>query len=143
MNSKLNSTASANTNDVINFMSGHFQTRELKPNNLISNSWCRSILDHGLDPLQKDLRTMLTSTEVHDQIIDLEDFYDIAKAGAQNLAQQLTGAGYAVILTNNQGVTILTSCHPSNKKHGIILASLKAPFGKSLSLVQVRYQQYF
>lgn len=97
-------------------MSGHFQTRELKPNNLISNSWCRSILDHGLDPLQKNRRTILTSTEVHDQIIDLEDFCHIAKAGAQNLAQQLTGAGYAVILTNNQGVTLHTSCHPSRKK---------------------------
>ena len=112
MNSKLNSA----TNDVINFMSRHFQTRELKPDNLISNSWCRSILDHGLDPSQKDLRTILTSTEVHDQTIDVEDFCHIAKAGAQNLAQQLTGAGYAVILTNNKGVTIHASCHPSSKK---------------------------
>jgi len=111
MNNKLNS----NVDDVINFMSGHFQTRNLNPNNVISNSWCRSILDHGLEPSQKDARAILTSAEVHDQILDVEDFCHIAKEGAQNLAQQLTGAGYAVILTNNEGVTLHSCCHPSSK----------------------------
>ncbi len=97
--------------DVVHHVSGYLQARDLNPDNIISSSWCRSVIDYGLDPSQKDLRTILSTDEVRDQTADIQDFFHIAKVGTQNLAQRLTGAGYAVILTNSKGVTLYSSCH--------------------------------
>ncbi|MGH1429853.1 MAG: sigma-54-dependent Fis family transcriptional regulator [Neptuniibacter sp.] len=111
MTTKLNST----TQDVVSYISSHFHARSLKPDSIISSSWCRSVVNHGLDPTQKDLRAILTKNEVAEQINNIEDFFHIAKVGSQNLSQRLNGAGYAVILANKKGLTLYSSSHSSSE----------------------------
>ncbi|MDO6711199.1 sigma-54-dependent Fis family transcriptional regulator [Aliiglaciecola sp. 2_MG-2023] len=94
------------TNDVIAFMTGNFQKRDVKPNEMIVNSWQRSILKYGLDPHKQSEVEILSSSEMQQQLQRQEDFLNIAKHGVTGLAKRISNAGFSVVLTDETGLTL-------------------------------------
>ncbi|MEP4890932.1 MAG: sigma-54-dependent Fis family transcriptional regulator [Aliiglaciecola sp.] len=94
------------TNDVIAFMTGNFQNRDISPSEKIVNSWQRSILKYGLDPYKQKEVEILSSTEMQQQLQRQEDFLDIAKHGVTGLSKRISNAGFSVVLTDETGLTL-------------------------------------
>lgn len=72
---------------------------------LIVDSWSRSKSDHGLDPAQIDIDVVSKST-LSAYRDELGDVVSIARAEMENLAAQISGSGYALLLTDARGVIL-------------------------------------
>ncbi|WP_437614637.1 sigma-54-dependent Fis family transcriptional regulator [Erwinia sp. V71] len=73
---------------------------------LISDSWRRCVDAYGLDPFRMQQAQILSAHELHDHRAPLDEFITIARQGMNQLYQQVAPAGYVVLLTDAQGVTI-------------------------------------
>ncbi|GAB3676941.1 sigma-54-dependent Fis family transcriptional regulator [Salinisphaera aquimarina] len=72
---------------------------------VIAGSWDRCIRDYGLDPAQIDLDVVSPSTlSAHRD--ELGEVVSIARAEMENLAAQISGSGYALLLTDAEGVIL-------------------------------------
>ncbi|MES1925979.1 sigma-54-dependent Fis family transcriptional regulator [Salinisphaera sp. T31B1] len=72
---------------------------------LIAGSWDRCIHDYGLDPAQIELDVVSASTlSAHRD--ELGEVVSIARAEMENLAAQIAGSGYALLLTDAHGVIL-------------------------------------
>jgi transcriptional regulator of acetoin/glycerol metabolism len=103
------------SNDVIAFMTGNFKERNVQPSDKIVNSWQRSILQYGLDPHKKNNVQVLSSQDMQHKLQQHEDFLNIAKHGVTGLSKRIANAGFSVVLTDENGVTLDTRL-PGNIK---------------------------
>ncbi|MEQ8800063.1 MAG: sigma-54-dependent Fis family transcriptional regulator [Phycisphaerales bacterium] len=77
------------------------------PGQLIGGSWKRCLEDYGLDPGRIAV-DVLTHRELAEHRDHIGEVIDIARAEMENLAAQIAGSGYALLLTNAEGVIL---CH--------------------------------
>ncbi|MDO6695229.1 sigma-54-dependent Fis family transcriptional regulator [Aliiglaciecola sp. 3_MG-2023] len=94
------------SNDVVAFMTGNFQERDIQPSETIINSWQRSIQKYGLDPHKQSEVEILSSHELQQELQRQEDFLNIAKHGVTGLAKRISNAGFSVVLTDENGLTL-------------------------------------
>ena len=73
---------------------------------LIHRSWLRCLHEHRLDPTRMQEAVILPRERLREHQDPLEDFLPIARHGLESLYQQVAGMGYAVLLTDAQGVTV-------------------------------------
>ena len=99
----------------------------LRHDQIIRDSWMRCVHDHKLDPARMQEAIILPGHEVREHQEQLEDFLHIARYGLQTLYHQVAGLGYAVLLTDSQGVTVDfigdIQLDPSLRKAGLYLGS--------------------
>ncbi|MBY8964862.1 sigma-54-dependent Fis family transcriptional regulator [Algiphilus sp.] len=87
-----------------------------QPESNISSSWSRCINSHGLDPSRR------YSPRVEDvnRIAELEDQYDtlidIARLEMDALYEQIAGSGYALLLTDANGIILCDKVDPNLSK---------------------------
>lgn len=93
-------------NDVVSYVTDNFKKRNIKPDTLVSRSWERSILDYGLDPDKGTEVEILTPQELQNQIERHQSYLQIARNGLNGLAKRINPANYAVLLTDEIGVTL-------------------------------------
>lgn len=72
----------------------------------IRDSWQRCVESHGLDPSRMQAARILPWQELREHREHLEEFRRIARHGLSMLYQQIAPAGYVVLLTDAQGVTV-------------------------------------
>jgi transcriptional regulator of acetoin/glycerol metabolism len=72
----------------------------------IARSWTRCIDDYGLDPASQGDPRVVSENELADRQIALSDLLGFARTEMASLYQQIAGSGYAIALTDSDGVVI-------------------------------------
>jgi transcriptional regulator of acetoin/glycerol metabolism len=70
------------------------------------NSWCRSLASYELDPGRADAPRILSSHDLRSFQAPMERFLRIARLGIERLHERIRDAGYVVLLTDRNGVTV-------------------------------------
>jgi len=73
---------------------------------VIRDSWMRCIHEHKLDPTRSQEAIILPYHQLREHQDQIDDFLHIARHGLETLYHQVTGLGYAVLLTDAHGVTV-------------------------------------
>lgn len=74
--------------------------------NRITRSWIRCLSDYKLDPASCHEPEVVSTVDLQERQERLIDMQAVAKAEMANLYQQLAGSGYAIILTDRDGVLL-------------------------------------
>jgi len=74
--------------------------------NRITRSWIRCLQEYKLDPGACNDPEVVSSTDLRERQERLTDMQSVAKVEMANLYQQLAGSGYAIILTDRDGVLL-------------------------------------
>jgi len=94
------------TEDVVAYITGDFQRRAIKPEQMIVQSWGRCFTDYQLDPDANSENVVLTSHELKNHQQLMGDYFKIAVDGVNSFGNALNQAGLAVLLADSQGVTV-------------------------------------
>ena len=78
----------------------------LQHDDLIRQSWLRCVQDHKLDPTRMQEAVILPHERYREHQDQMEGLMHIARHGLENLYKQVSGLGYAVLLTDDKGVTV-------------------------------------
>ncbi len=73
---------------------------------VIVESWRRCLLEHHLDPRARQEANILPQQQLREHQERLESFLHTARYGAETLYRQVTGLGYVLLLTDEQGITV-------------------------------------
>ncbi|WP_339515782.1 sigma-54-dependent Fis family transcriptional regulator [Pseudomonas sp. RL_15y_Pfl2_60] len=99
-------TVETSPNELVAFVSDHFPERRIRPDSLIAQSWYRSITEHNLDPHGRCIKNILTVEEIRLHQARHEEYLQIASQGVTGLAKRVVPAGFAVLLSDEQGITL-------------------------------------
>lgn len=94
------------TEDVVAYITGDFQRRNIKPEPMIVQSWERCFNDYQLDHTTHSECVVLTAQELKNHQQLMGDYFKIAADGVNNFGNALNQAGLAVLLADSQGVTV-------------------------------------
>ncbi|MES2263228.1 MAG: sigma-54-dependent Fis family transcriptional regulator [Pseudomonadota bacterium] len=83
---------------------------------LIVRSWRRSLGQYKLDPGRRNAPRVLAGGLLRDHQDPMEDVMQIARGGVEYLFNQVRSAGYVVLLTDSQGVTVDFQADPMQSK---------------------------
>ncbi|MBL8252078.1 MAG: sigma-54-dependent Fis family transcriptional regulator, partial [Candidatus Competibacter sp.] len=72
----------------------------------IARSWLRCVERHGLDPAQSHRTQVLEPIHLRERKERLDDFLEIAEIETNSLYRRIAGSGFAVILTDSDGVIV-------------------------------------
>lgn len=72
----------------------------------ITESWIRCLNDYRLDPDSRDDPEIVDNSELRERQDSLADLRNVAEGEMANLYQQLAGSGYAIMLTDRDGVLL-------------------------------------
>ncbi|MFL6656161.1 MAG: sigma-54-dependent Fis family transcriptional regulator [Sulfurifustis sp.] len=78
----------------------------LPVNSIITRSWERCLRDYRLDPSSESEPLILNGSDLAEREERLGPLLSFAQAEMANLYQQITGSGYAVMLTDASGVVV-------------------------------------
>lgn len=81
-------------------------TDHLGTANRITRSWIRCLNDYQLDPGTCAEPEVVAASELQERQARLADVQAVAKVEMANLYQQLAGSGYAIMLTDREGVLL-------------------------------------
>lgn len=76
------------------------------PEASIARSWFRCVDRYGLDPVRSHPTQVLESNYLREHQQRLDDFLEIARIETNSLYQRIAGSGFAVILTDGDGVIV-------------------------------------
>ena len=76
------------------------------PEASIARSWLRCVDRYGLDPVHTHQTQVLESIRLREHQERLDDFLEIARIETNSLYQRIAGSGFAVILTDSDGVIV-------------------------------------
>ena len=72
----------------------------------IADSWRRCLLDYSLDPGHGHVEVVMESPRLRERRDQMGELFHVAQAEMENLYHQISGSGYAVILTDAEGYVI-------------------------------------
>jgi len=94
----------------------------------IVRSWTRCIDDYGLDPASQGEPHLVSGDELTDRQTRLSDLLGFARTEMASLYQQIAGSGYAIVLTDSDGVVLNYFGDPSftgvASSSGLLLGSV-------------------
>ncbi|MDX1605636.1 MAG: sigma-54-dependent Fis family transcriptional regulator [Candidatus Competibacterales bacterium] len=76
------------------------------PEASIAFSWTRCLDQYGIDPARRHQTLVLDAAELRERRQRLSGFMDLARLQMDNLHQQIAGSGFAIILTDAEGVIL-------------------------------------
>jgi len=100
------SNACAHIERVVSLTQDGGSTMKSTPDSEIASSWHRCIGEYGLDPAQKHETLVLDRPDLQERQESLSVLMDIAHHQMETLYQQIAGTGYAIILTDREGVIL-------------------------------------
>ncbi len=83
---------------------------ESSPEASIARSWIRCVNNYGLDAVHSHQTQVLEQIRLREHQQRLDDFLDIARIEMNSLYQRIAGSGFAVILTDGDGVIVNWIC---------------------------------
>lgn len=99
-------TASPQASELAAFVDCHFAERGLMPEPVIAESWYRSINQHHLDPELRHVDNILSAAEIRQHQAQQEAYLAIASQGVSGLARRVVDAGFAVLLSDAEAITL-------------------------------------
>ncbi|MBF8778247.1 sigma-54-dependent Fis family transcriptional regulator [Pseudomonas fulva] len=108
------------------FIDCHFAARGIRPETVIAESWYRSLTQHRLDPALQRIDNVLSALEIRQHQAQHEAYLAIASQGVSGLARRVTEAGFAVLLSDAQGITLdarLPAEHGQYTRAGLIVGA--------------------
>ncbi|MGA6104689.1 sigma-54-dependent Fis family transcriptional regulator [Pseudomonas solani] len=88
------------------FVDHHFSGRGIRPDGLIAQSWYRSVTQHRLNPRGRGEKNILTAAEIRQHQAQHQEYLAIASQGVTGLARRVVQAGFAVLLSDEDGITL-------------------------------------
>jgi transcriptional regulator of acetoin/glycerol metabolism len=82
----------------------------------IAGSWLRCAEHHGLDPARFHQTQVLESSALRERQAYLKDVLEVARIETSHLHQRIAGSGFAIILTDSDGVIVNWTADASLKK---------------------------
>ncbi len=98
-------------------MTNHTLTSDFQPQ--IIRSWERCISKYKLNPSTVEKPIMLTKKALRDYVAPLEDFLFFAQSGMQKLYKLLSSVGYALLLSDANGVTVDYLGNPNDERENM------------------------
>ena len=99
-------SAQTRARELAAFVDSHFANRGLVPETVIAESWYRSINQHHLDPDLRHVDNILSAAEIRQHQAQHEAYLAIASQGVSGLARRVVDAGFAVLLSDAEGITL-------------------------------------
>jgi transcriptional regulator of acetoin/glycerol metabolism len=99
-------TSATGPADLNAFVGDYFADRSLPTDGLIVQSWYRSVVEHGLKPAGCGNKVILSAAEIHRHQAFHHDYMSIAGQGVSGLAKRVGQAGFAVLLSDEHGITL-------------------------------------
>ncbi|MDF2489145.1 MAG: modulated sigma54 specific transcriptional regulator, Fis family [Pseudomonas sp.] len=88
------------------FIDSHFAERGIRPEGVIAQSWYRSVTQHRLDPGHLCVDNVLSAAEIRHHQAQHQAYLAIASQGVSGLAKRVVDAGFAVLLSDQHGITL-------------------------------------
>ncbi len=79
-------------------------TNDVSPE--VANSWRRCLIDYRLDPVRRAEPAVVERTDLRQRQEQLAPLLEFAKSEMTSLYQQVAGSGYAILLTDMDGVIL-------------------------------------
>ena len=99
-------TSGTRPSDLKAFVGEYFADRSPPSDGLIVQSWYRSVVEHGLEPARRANKVILSAAEIHRHQQMHQDYMTIASQGVSGLAARVAHAGFAVLLSDEQGIAL-------------------------------------
>ncbi|WP_243667177.1 GAF domain-containing protein [Pseudomonas brassicae] len=90
------------------FVDDHFPERGIRPDPVIAQSWYRSVVEHRLDPGAAGRTHVLGADDIRRHQQQHQQYLAIASQGVSGLARRVVPAGFAVLLSDEHGITLDT-----------------------------------
>ena len=81
----------------------------------IGDSWRRCVRDYSLDPVRVHSPAVISTGDLRDRQVQHEQLIQIASAEMDSLYEQISGSGYALLLTDASGVILCEKIDPTLK----------------------------
>lgn len=108
------------------FVNEHFPGRRISPDGVIVQSWYRSVMEHRLDPAASTRLDILCADDIRRHQQQHQQYLDIASQGVSGLARRVVPAGFAVLLSDAQGITLdarLPREHEPYTRSGLVVGA--------------------
>ncbi|MCU1724806.1 sigma-54-dependent Fis family transcriptional regulator [Pseudomonas sp. 5P_5.1_Bac1] len=99
-------SAQTHPSELAAFVNEHFPERRIRPDGVIAQSWYRSVMQHRLDPATATRLDILCADDIRRHQQQHQQYLDIASQGVSGLARRVVPAGFAVLLSDEQGITL-------------------------------------
>ena len=119
-------SAQPHPSELAAFVNEHFPQRRIRPDGVIAQSWYRSVVQHHLDPATATRLDILCAEDIRRHQQQHQEYLDIASQGVSGLARRVVPAGFAVLLSDEHGITLdarLPSAHTPYSRSGLVVGA--------------------
>ena len=119
-------SAQPHPSELAAFVNEHFPERRIRPDGVIAQSWYRSVVQHRLDPATATRLDILCAEDIRRHQQQHQEYLDIASQGVSGLARRVVPAGFAVLLSDEHGITLdarLPSEHSPYSRSGLVVGA--------------------
>ncbi|WP_448632554.1 MULTISPECIES: sigma-54-dependent Fis family transcriptional regulator [Pseudomonas fluorescens group] len=116
----------ATPSELAAFVNDHFSGRGIRPDGVIAQSWYRSVVEHRLDPGAASRKNILSAEDIRRHQQHHQQYLAIASQGVSGLARRVVPAGFAVLLSDEYGITLdsrLPSQHDAYTQSGLVVGA--------------------
>ncbi|MEN0106685.1 MAG: sigma-54-dependent Fis family transcriptional regulator [Pseudomonas sp.] len=119
-----------NASELAAFVKDHFPERSFHPDRVIAESLYRSVNLYQLNPRAVNVKHILTAEEIRQHQQQHQEYLAIASQGVTGLAKRVVQAGFAVLLSDEHGITLDSR-----------LPNARAPYTQSGLIVGARWDE--
>jgi transcriptional regulator of acetoin/glycerol metabolism len=83
------------------------------PHKSIGDSWRRCVRDYSLDPVRVYSPAVISTGDLRERQVQHEQLIQIASAEMDSLYEQISGSGYALLLTDASGIILCEKIDPT------------------------------
>jgi transcriptional regulator of acetoin/glycerol metabolism len=118
--------ATSHASRILHIVQNGLQPAGLEPH--VTRSWYRCLREYGIEPTAPRQNAVLNSQSLKEVQQRMGELLPVARAEMESLYEQIAGSGFAVILSDTQGVVLTTITDPSLQREfrhaGLSLGSI-------------------
>jgi transcriptional regulator of acetoin/glycerol metabolism len=103
--------ATSHASRILHVVQNGLQPAGIEPH--VTRSWYRCLREYGLEPSSPRQNTVLNSHALKELQQRMGELLPVARAEMESLYEQIAGSGFAVILSDTQGVVLTTITDPA------------------------------
>src|SRR6202051_4555029 len=103
--------ATSHASRILHIVQNGLQPAGIEPH--VTRSWYRCLREYGIEPSAPRQNAVLNSQSLRELQQRMGELLPVARAEMESLYEQIAGSGFAVILSDTQGVVLTTITDPS------------------------------
>jgi sigma-54 dependent transcriptional regulator, acetoin dehydrogenase operon transcriptional activator AcoR len=103
--------ATSHASRILHIVQNGLQPAGIEPH--VTRSWYRCLREYGIEPSAPRQNSVLNSQSLKELQQRMGELLPVARAEMESLYEQIAGSGFAVILSDTQGVVLTTITDPS------------------------------